>query len=66
MKPVHNVSVQKAGGGHNLVSPQEFLSLPSNERINLIMQGKVSFLDEDGNLLPSMDAIKTLVSDAKK
>lgn len=61
MKPVHNISVQQPGGGHNLISPKDFLGLPSADRINLIMQGKVSFLDEDGNIIPSMDAVKSLV-----
>jgi hypothetical protein len=61
MKPVHNISVQQAGGGHNLISPEEFVNLPSADKINLIMQGKVSFLDEDGNIIPSMDAVKSLV-----
>ena len=54
-----HVSVDK-GAGHNLMTPEEFASLPISERITLMMQHKAVFLDEAGQPMPPLDAIEQL------
>ncbi len=54
-----SVSV-KVGAGHNLYTPEEFAKLPVSQRIELVMQNKVIFLDEDGAPIPPLEAIDQL------
>lgn len=51
-----HVGIQMAGGGYNLVSREEFLRIPLNERIHLILRGKVQFI-RDGTVIPVMEAL---------
>lgn len=60
MSVLTSVSVQKASG-HNLMSLKEFLALEPVERNNLILDRKVDFLDELGNIIPVMEAIQQLM-----
>ena len=51
-----SVSV-KVGFGHNFMTPEQFARLPVNERIELVMQQKVEFLDDAGHRMSVTDAI---------
>ncbi len=59
---VHEIRLLDGAGGHKVVSPKDFLAMPTAERIKLILAGKVQFYDSAGTLLPAMDAVKTLKS----
>jgi hypothetical protein len=54
-----NVSV-KVGSGFNLMSAQEFARLPVNERIEMVMQHRVEFLDDAGQRMAVTEAIEQL------
>jgi hypothetical protein len=54
-----NVSV-KVGSGFNLMSPEQFARLPVNERIDMVMQHRVEFLDDTGQKMAVTDAIDQL------
>ena len=54
-----SISVQQ-GAGHNLMTPAEFVKLPVSQRIQLVMQSKVVFLDEDGKDIPAHEAVAQL------
>ena len=54
-----SVSV-KVGSGFNLMTPEQFARLPVNERIELVMQHKVEFLDDAGQRMSVTDAIEQL------
>jgi len=56
---VHQIAIQKAGG-YNLMSKQEFLAMPLGERVQLMLQSKVQFLDELGEIIPVREALKVL------
>lgn len=50
----------KQGAGHNLMSPAEFVRLPVSQRIQLLMEHKVVFLDEDGKPIEPHEAVGQL------
>jgi hypothetical protein len=56
--------------GYNYLTPAEFAKMPLSERIQLMMSQRVEFLDENGNSIPSFDAVDQLprpaASDASK
>ena len=54
-----SISVRQ-GAGHNLMSPAEFVRLSVSQRIQLVMEQKVDFLDEDGQLIPPHEAVAQL------
>ena len=56
---VHQVCVRKAAG-YNLMSVNEFLALPPTERTNLILQRRIEFLDDKGEPLPTLDAVRSI------
>jgi len=56
---VYQVSIKKAGG-FNLVGVREFTAMPLTERLALMTQGKVQFLDANGEILPLLAAVKSL------
>lgn len=60
MSVLTSVSVQKAGG-HNLMSLAAFLALEPVERNALIIDKKVDFLDEEGNIIPVIQALQQLM-----
>ena len=61
---VASISVQK-GSGWNMVNLGQWMDMPINERITLITQKKVQFLDVNGDEIPSADAIKAIKEDAE-
>lgn len=56
-----HVSVQK-GVGHNLLAAAEFARLPLTERIELVLQGRAVFLDDEGKTMPAEVAIGQLAT----
>ncbi len=59
MASVHQISVQ-IGSGHNLISLDEWSKMPAPERIGLITQRKVQFLDETGDSIPAKTALEDI------
>ena len=53
---ITHVSEQK-GSGHNLMTVQQFIALPINQRIELIFAQKVQFLDDHGEVVPLAEAL---------
>lgn len=56
---VSQVSV-KDTGGYKLLSVDEFLALPPQERTTLILGRKIDFLGPDGRVLPMLDAVRAI------
>jgi hypothetical protein len=56
---VHRVAI-KRGVGFNLISVKEFLAIPMDKRIQLILEGKVQFLDATGQVISPREATKML------
>jgi hypothetical protein len=56
---VAHVSVRMAAG-YNVISVAKFLEIPLSERMELILQRKVAFLDETGMALPTVDGLRAL------
>ena len=54
-----HVAVQKATG-FNLISPAEFLALTIKEKSNLLLEGKVQFLNENGETVQTMEALRLI------
>ncbi|MGQ0799487.1 MAG: hypothetical protein ACT4NL_05155 [Pseudomarimonas sp.] len=59
MARLTSVTVQ-GSFGYNYLTPAEFVKLGLSERIQLIMSQKVEFLDENGNSIPSFEAVDQL------
>ncbi len=51
------VAVQMPGGGFNMMTADEFMKIPMNERIKLLMGGKLQFI-KDGKVISSDEAFK--------
>jgi hypothetical protein len=49
-------SVEMPGGGHNMLTPEEFAKLDLSERVRLLMSGKVTFLRE-GKIISVPEAL---------
>jgi len=64
-KTIYQVSVQKTKGGFNLMSIDEFLSIPALERMELAFKKKVTFLDENGDIIPPVEGMKILTEMVK-
>jgi len=47
--------------GHNFYTPADFVKLPLAQRIQLMIGQRVEFLDEQGNSIPSLDAVNQLM-----
>ena len=50
------VSMEMPGGGHNLLSPEEFERIPLSERVRLLCAAKLTFL-KDGKPIPAREAL---------
>ena len=46
--------------GYNHYTPAEFVKLPVSQRIELVMEHRVEFLDEHGKTIPPFDAVDQL------
>jgi len=57
---VHQVAIKKASG-FNLMSVKEFMSVAPSERTELILQKKVQFLNETGDVIPLQEAVRSIV-----
>ncbi len=56
------VAIQKGGGGYNLVPLVEYKKMQSVVRINLIKEKKVQFIDEQGGVVPTVTALKSMIN----
>lgn len=63
-KVIASVSITVADGSSNLISLSAWIARPSNEKIELILSNKVTFVDFDGNVVPIVQAIKLIKGDA--
>ena len=50
------VGVRKPGGGYNLISRGEFEAMPLRQRVRLIMDDQVEFL-QAGRVVPTREAL---------
>jgi hypothetical protein len=56
---LHSIVVQK-GAESTTVPVASFLSLPLNERLALILEQRITFYDEDRNIVALKDALRLL------
>lgn len=56
MATVTHVSVRMPGG-YNLIAFSEFVAKPLAERISLVVDGRIQFLDETGATVPVREAM---------
>lgn len=54
-----HVSVRMAAG-YNILPVEKFLEIPLSDRMELILQRKVGFLDERGQVLPTIEGLRAL------
>lgn len=57
---VSQVSVRISDRAYNLFSVQEYLSLPRETRLKLIKSGGVQYLDDNGQVVPPIKAVRYL------
>ena len=50
----------KQGAGHNHMTPAEFVRMPVSQRIQLLMEHKVVFLDDEGKPMEPHEAVGQL------
>jgi len=55
----------KMGAGHNLHTVEEFLALPLDQRIQLLLQQRVEFLDDHGRPIPVREAMAQIMKAAQ-
>ena len=60
-RPVAKISVVNASGGLDMISPDDFMAKPLDERTALVFKGHVKFLDAAGAFIPINEAMKSLV-----
>jgi hypothetical protein len=50
------VGLRKPGGGYNMITRRAFEAMPLRERVRLIMDDQVQFLN-DGKVVPAREAL---------
>ncbi len=58
---VHQISV-RIGSGYNLISKDDYQKIPVVQKVKLITENRVHFLDDSGNEIPKLEALKSLAS----
>ena len=53
------VSVE-VGSGYDLISLTQWLGLPIADRMQLVRDNKAFFINRDGEVVPTMDAVKII------
>ena len=56
---VHQISI-KMKSGYNLISVEKYREIKPLERVQLVSQKKIQFLDIEGNMIPTLAAIKDI------
>lgn len=56
---VHKISI-KVNSGYNLISVENYQKLSASERVAMISQKRIQFLDVQGNAIPMMTAVKAI------
>lgn len=59
-RKVSQISVRVSARGYNLLSVIEYLSIDQAKRKELIFENKVTYLDDDGAVVPSLVAVRQL------
>lgn len=54
------IAIKVSTDGYNMISVSDYLKIPAENRLQLIIDGKVRFLDEDGSYINAMEALKLL------
>ena len=62
MYTVTHVSIKVSDGGHNLITVDQFLDLPFDNRMKLLSTNSLTFLNEDGETIPLVEGVKYTVS----
>jgi hypothetical protein len=57
MAKLAQVIIEKSGG-HNMMSVDEFKSIPTSKKIELALANKITFLDENGDIMPLTDGVR--------
>ena len=53
------VSIE-VGAGYDLISINQWLGLPIADRMQLVRDNKAYFINKEGEVVPTMDAVKIL------
>ncbi|MBU2914242.1 MULTISPECIES: hypothetical protein [Reichenbachiella] len=56
---VHQISI-KIKSGYDLISVEKYREIRPIERVQLVSQKKIKFLDVEGNMIPTLAAIKDI------
>ncbi|WP_109829289.1 hypothetical protein [Reichenbachiella versicolor] len=56
---VHQISI-KVKSGYNLISVDNYIKMSAKDRVGLISQKRIQFLDVEGNTIPLMRAVKSI------
>lgn len=56
---VHQIFI-KIGSGFNLISLDKYQKMSASDRVSLISEKRIQFLDIDGNVIPMMIAVKAI------
>ena len=56
---VHRISI-KVKSGYNLITVDKYKQMSATDRVSLISQKRIQFLDVEGNAIPMMLAVKAI------
>jgi len=57
---IANVSIKRSASDHELISVKQFFQISIQERMVLVKDNKVEFIDFEGNKIPTMDGLKQI------
>ncbi|NJM93593.1 MAG: hypothetical protein HC842_02070 [Cytophagales bacterium] len=60
MGRVFQIAVKVSDGGYNLISVNDFLKMPMMERMEMMLQKRIQYLDEVGNVIPILEATRQM------
>ncbi|HCX22556.1 MAG: hypothetical protein CMB80_04915 [Flammeovirgaceae bacterium] len=55
---IKHVSIKVSEGGHNLMEIEKFIEMSLTQRLQLLTEKRISFLDEDGNKVPLIEGVR--------
>lgn len=58
---IAQVAVKKSSGGYNLLNLKQYMALALDQRMQMIRERKVQFLDHSGEVIPVVKALNSLV-----
>lgn len=60
MRKVSLISVKVSGSGSNMLNVAQWLALSMSERVKLIVQNSVIFMDAKGDAIPAKEALEAI------